>query len=199
MRPEVERGVESHPSLEEVVAAIDGRLTPPEKALLDSHLAQCAACRAEYVEVSLLAQSAPPVAAARRRWLPAASLVAAASVLLAVILPLSRHPSRESRPTDQRAPTRESVVVIVDPPPAAAIPRDSLRFTWRAAAAATYRVIITDSTGTELYSRATSDTTLALPPSVVLQAGARYFWLVDELRADGTSLSSPASSFSILP
>jgi hypothetical protein len=33
----------------------------------------------------------------------------------------------------------------------------------------------------------------------VLQAGARYFWFVDELRADGTSVSSQASGFSIRP
>ena len=74
-----------------------------------------------------------------------------------------------------------------------------MRFTWRGAAAARYRVIITDSAGAELYSSATSDTTLVLPPSVALDPGARYFWFVDELRADGSSFSSRASSFSIRP
>ena len=191
--------MESHLSLDEIVAAIDGRLTPAERTVIDSHLAECATCRAEYVQVTVLAQSAPPIAATRRRWLPIAAFAAAAAAVFAVALPLSRHPLRESRPTDQRAVASESIVPTVSPLPTAIVPRDSMRFTWRGAAAARYRVIITDSAGAELYSSATSDTTLVLPPSVALDPGARYFWFVDELRADGSSFSSRASSFSIRP
>jgi putative zinc finger protein len=199
IRREGGRTVESHLTMEQVVAAIDGRVNPAERSVIDAHLAGCARCRAEYVQVSLLAKSAPPIVGPRRRWLPTAGLTTAAAIILAVALPLGRHQRSALQPASQRAAANESVVEIVEPAPTAAVSRDSLRFTWHAASGPTYRLIVTDSTGAELYSRPTPDTTLVLPSTVALHPGAPYFWFVDELRADGSAISSPASSFSIRP
>lgn len=191
--------MERHLSAAEIAAAIDGRLPPAERSAIDSHLATCAACRAEFVDASAITQSAPPIVVRRRRWAPTAGLIAAAAIVFVVALPLSRGSHPDARPLDQRAASNPSAVPLVSPASAVGVPRGSLRFTWRGAAASTYRLIVTDSSGAEVYSRTTSDTTLAPPASLSLVPGARYFWFVDELRPDGSSVSSQASSFSVLP
>ena len=77
------------------------------------------------------------------------------------------------------------------------MPADSLRFVWQRQPAASYRLFVADSTGRSVFSMVRTDTTAALPPTVHLVPGARYFWEVDAIRADGTSLSSTHRAFTV--
>jgi hypothetical protein len=69
-------------------------------------------------------------------------------------------------------------------------------FTWRAVeGAGTYRITITDSAGTPVFTATTTDTSIVPPSSQPLAHGGSYLWYVDALRNDGTTWSTGVQSF----
>jgi hypothetical protein len=194
-----DRTVRSHLSADDVAAFVDGRLSADERSSVEAHLAVCADCRAEVVAISALVESIPGRARPRARWpIIGGVIAAAAAVLLFMMLPGTRDASRRTTRLEERSPSRATKgIEIISPSPAAQVARDSLRFTWRRNDSSSYRLFLTDSAGEQRYTTSTSDTTLVLPPTVGLMAGALYFWYVDGLRSDGTSVSSPPTAFSI--
>lgn len=191
--------VNAHLSVADVAAVVDGPLSPEERAAVESHLAVCAECRDEVVTAMHLVETAPqPVSPRRRRWAPFVGLAAAAAVLI-VALPLARSRNTRVAAPEQRAAAPSASIVTVSPRPAARVAADSLGFVWHADSASTYRLTVTDSAGAEVYSVTTGDTSVRLPPTVRLAPGASYFWFVDALRPDGSSISSHSTAFSLRP
>jgi hypothetical protein len=64
---------------------------------------------------------------------------------------------------------------------------------------ATYRVTVTDTTGATRWTTETPDTAVTLPASARLEPGARYYFYVDALRADGWSVQSGPRTFTTAP
>jgi hypothetical protein len=189
--------VDSHLSTDDVAAAVDGRLPPGRRASIEAHLAICAACRAEVASVSAMVDSAP-APTRRSRWPALASLVAVAAAMLLVLGPVTRRGvDRRVSPADQRGTPSSTEIAVISPTSAGEIDRDSVRFSWHRDEASTYRLFLTDSAGALLFNESTSDTVLGIPASVRLTPGAHYFWYVDALRPDGSSISSPSTSFKI--
>src|SRR6266550_1866075 len=99
----------THMTTDDAAAYVDGRLSAAERAAIDSHLAQCAECRLEIVDVTRLVRVAPQ----RRRWIVLAPLAAAAAMLILFISPLRPPDSqgallREPAVTTTVAPTLSS-------------------------------------------------------------------------------------------
>ena len=99
----------------------------------------------------------------------------------------------------QRAPaTSAATIETTRPTNGGRIPIDSVTFGWRPVPGAmTYHLFVTDSRGAPVYNRTTSDTMVGPITDAHLSRGSRYFWYVDALRNDGSSVTSRPIGFFI--
>jgi putative zinc finger protein len=186
---------------DDVLAAyLDGALPAAERRIADDHLAECAACRDELVDISKLIADRGRV----RRWprlAASVAAVAAAAIAFAVVGPW-RAVSGPS--TDSGDRMRESTlvdggnrreVVIVTPAEGDTVRPGTVRFTWHSLTSnATYLLKVADETSVR-WKKDTADTTVALPDSVQLERGRSYTWWVDALTADGRVATTGVRQF----
>jgi hypothetical protein len=160
---------------------LDRDLTPDERRRVEIHIDHCAVCRAELVAVSRITQ--PDSAQGRpatnpRWWIPAA---AAAAVVALAIPSLTRTPPAPSSPATTRriadGDGRSHLTIVA--PTDSIVASDRLVFSWRSGKADGYRFFLLTESGAPVWSADTSDTTITLPDSVVLQPGRAYFWRVE--------------------
>jgi len=162
-----------HPSLAELAAYLDGALPMEARRQLETHAAGCPTCRAEMTAAVHILRKAP----GRRGRTFALPLGVAAAAALVVLLVHS--PEHASQPS----PRREAAVTAM-PAPIALAPRGEVKaatvLLWSSVPRATrYRVLVADQGGDAVLRAETADTTLAIPDSVSLQAGASYVWKVE--------------------
>ncbi|HMC53894.1 MAG TPA: zf-HC2 domain-containing protein [Gemmatimonadaceae bacterium] len=182
-----------HLTAELVAAYVDGALDGRDRGEVEAHLVACDDCRSEMRAAARLVDDAPSGASPRlRKW----AYVAAGVAAIAVALPMvsSRRPSRIS-PERRPASEERSTVRTISPRTEARATR--VTFIWARDVDATYQLTLADSSGSLLWSVRTADTVAVVPESIHLAAGARYFWYVDALRKDGTSLGSGQTEFRI--
>lgn len=183
----LERRLETAECLEEQAIAdfVEGRLGAEARAPVVAHLLTCARCRAVAQATSrLLADPAvareipragPPAAERRwRHWSLPLGVAAAAAVLLLV------WPSTNDTGSTPglREPTDTGTV------PVGIAPRGSVarvdRLVWSSVPRAErYRLRLYDNEGAVLWTAETTDTSVALPDSVVLAPRVTYFWKVE--------------------
>ncbi len=187
--------MEAHLTVDDVAAMVDGRVPASRRAHMEAHLAICAECRAELAESSAIVGSVPSSSRVPMRW---ASLAAAAAVLI-VVVPLLRIANTRPPLSNERADTGGvSNVTVLAPAGDVIVAHDSLQFIWHAVpGAATYRLVVSDSAGAPVLTRTTTDTTITPGSGARLAGDARYFWYVDALRADASSITSAQVGFSI--
>lgn len=179
-----------------VAAWVDGQLAGEERAQVEIHLAVCAECRREVAEVEDLLARAP---SGRRRLPTPLQLAAAAAVLLAIGLPVSRGwQDRQVPPAADRtqaaAITRLNAIAPMGEFPSGTAPV----FQWNAAdPGSRFRVTLVDEQGATLWAAETGDTVATLPAEVLLVPGQTYFWYVDALGSDGRTLTSGAHRFTV--
>jgi anti-sigma factor RsiW len=169
----------------ELAAYVDRRLGPADRERVEGHLAGCADCRREVLEVrGLLRHAARP-----RRLLLGAGLLAAAAALLLMVRPANLDPVRDGGSTPALTaygPTGDAALA-------------SLRFVWGAAPdVATYRLTVSGTDGAAVWSGSVADTATALPDSVILRADRRYFWVADALLHDGSTRSTGMHQFRLV-
>jgi len=179
-----------------VAAYIARRLDTEERAAAEAHLAVCEECRREVVEVSGLLLK-------RRRTaqlLPTAGIAAAAVLAMLAGVSLIGGPTTSGSTQAVRAPLPPAHALI----PVRPAPNDSLSageeilFVWSAAeVGSTYRLTVLDETGDPVWSAETSDTVAVLPARAGPDAPGTYFWFVDALASDGSTLTSGARRFSL--
>lgn len=186
-----------HLSVATVAAFVDGTLDAGVRADAERHLAECAVCRGEIAEVADLAAELP-VVPRRRSWGLAAGGLAAAGIIGLLFLSPQSTPNTSSAERTAR-PTAATLEIVQPPSTGSGALRDG-HIVWRAVEPrATYRVTVTDTTGATRFTAETPDTTMVLPMSTRLEAGARYYLYVDALRADGWSLQSGPRMFTTTP
>lgn len=182
-----------------VASYLEDRLDAEVRSEVEVHLATCVDCRQEVVEVGRLLEK-------RRRTrlvVPAAGVAAAAIVALAVGLTIIGDRGQPDAGDAIRAPAGSGSptvgISVVQPAPDQVLASDeAVRFIWNSSApGSVFRVTLLDETGASLWSAESSDTVLALPSDVHLAPGARYFWFVDALGADGSAVTSGARRFSV--
>jgi hypothetical protein len=103
--------------------------------------------------------------------------------------------SRERAPADSR-----SSIATVLPTNDARVARADLRFVWRLESRSTgYHVTVIDANGARVWEADVADTSVAPPPTARLRTGARYYWRVETVRADGTTAQSSTPAFQLTP
>lgn len=170
-----------------VAGYIERRLPDEDRALVEAHLAECAACRLEAREVTTFLRGGSP----RRRWVPAsvAALTAAAAVVALIVVGLPGNPpGTGDDPFRAGADHRDEAVptfAALAPAEGRSASPDTLLFAWSSAAPdAHYRLTLTDDTGEIVWEQETADTTLVLPGDVRLRPGGSYLWYVDAVLPD---------------
>jgi len=173
---------EGHVNEFEMAAYVDRRLGPADRERVEGHLAECADCRSEMLEVrGFLRQAARP-----RRLFVGASLLAAAAALVLIVRPATIDVVRGG--------DTESTLIAYGPTGEA--PLTSLRFVWGAVpGVASYRLTISGADGAPVWSGSVADTAWALPDSVTLRADLRYLWVADALLDDGSTRSTGLHEF----
>jgi hypothetical protein len=166
---------DDHLPADEIAAYVDGALAGDERSRVEAHLAECADCRAEVLDVSRIVRTAPDArrTAPRRVWIPA--VAAAALVLLWV------GPRALRAPTDEVHRDGPTTTAITPRPVAPVGTVASARtLVWSTVPGADrYRVTLFDADGRVLYETQGADTSAALPDSTVLAPGRTYLWKVE--------------------
>jgi len=187
--------VESHLSADDMAAMIDGRLPANRRDAVETHLADCYECRSELAAASVVVDSVPARARVSRWWISGA---AAAALILAAVPVLQRVRTDSSAASERADGASSASIIAIAPTTGMRVATDSVVFTWRAVpGVATYQLFVTDSVGSPVYRLNTTDTTVAPSNEAQLRDGSRYYWYVDALRADGSSITSTPISFSI--
>jgi predicted anti-sigma-YlaC factor YlaD len=192
-------GSAPHLTSEELAAYLDSRLEATPRARIERHLADCAECRTELVEARSLLDSAN-IRSARSRSVRAphpAAWLAAAGIVAIAFLPLVRQVVRSRDVSSSERATRPAQAAIeVVSPPNQRVDVAAAVFAWRpVAGASTYRLTVTDSSGTPLLTVVTSDT-VHIGSDIALHRGGSYLWYVDGLTSDGRAITSGIQSFS---
>jgi hypothetical protein len=186
-------------SPEEMAAFIDDRLSGEERASVEARLARSPDLRAELIAATRIAAAVEASTPRRSSAWKATGLLAAAvaAVVIVAVIPNANRGYRPSAaPAERRVEAEDGGRVdLLAPVDAGAVPFASANFMWRSEGDASYRVTITDDTGATIWTTLTTDTTAALPASVRLRAGNHYYWYVDALRIDGSSITSGPRSF----
>jgi hypothetical protein len=168
--------LERHLEPDEVAAYTDNALSAEARAEVQAHLAACAECRAEVLEVSRIVETVPAAWRIRRRaWIPAAAAAAAALVLI-----WPRPAETPVTPVHRE----EAVTTTIAPRPL--LPTGSVdslsRLVWTSVPYADrYHVRLFDGAGSVIWERETADTVGVIPASVSVRAGVPYFWKVEAL------------------
>lgn len=188
--------IENDPlSPDDVAAFLDGRLEGDALERVQARLADDPSARQEIIKARRIASSVPAAGLQRRRWLPAAGLLAAAAAIAVVVL----QPGDASRSPAGVASERRGVadepdrVEVVTPAPGDDLSSDVAAFAWRPIEGATYRIVVSDEAGRTLLQENTTDTALSIPGS--LRKAGRYYFKVDAQSPDGSSVTSGVREF----
>lgn len=182
-------------SADDIAAFLDGRLEGEALERVQARLADDPVARQEIIKAGRIASSVPAAKVPRRRWLPAAGLVAAAAAVAIVLL----QPSDAYRAPATVASERRGVadqpdlVELILPAQNDAVDARVTAFAWRPIEGATYRIVVSDSSGRTLLQQSTTDTALSIPES--LRKAGRYYWSVDAQVPDGSSVTSGIREF----
>ena len=186
-------------SPEEMAGYIDGRLSGEERATVEARLARSPDLRAELVEATRISASAEAVRPRRSSAWKATGILlfAAAAVIAVIVVPKgNRNLRRSAAPAERRIEAEDGGrVSLLTPIDAGTLPSASANFIWRSEGDASYRITVADATGGTVWTALTKDTMATVPPTVQLRPGKTYYWYVDALRSDGSSISSGPRSF----
>ena len=187
-----------------VAAFLDGRLYGRARDTLVTHLAECAECRREVVELQQALGTNGQSTQARRSSRPGIVMAIAAVLLVSIILPQLRtvqtadalDEDRVRTGTPSIAANRAALIAMLQPGDGATVSNSDAVFLWSSSGRdATYQLTIQDSVGNTVWSSAGADTSAVLADSVRLRAGSYYFWSVQARRADGYSTRSVTQTF----
>jgi hypothetical protein len=183
----------------QIAAFIDRSMPRADRAEAELHLSGCDRCREELAACAQISANVPSQSRRHVPWRFAGVAAAAAAVLVALVVrpTVSRDERGSSR--ERTSSTETSRIATLRPAPDAGISRSMLSFAWRADEHSTgYRVIITSDKGEPVWTADVDSTRITPPDSVDLGIGARYFWRVETLHADGSAAQSPTNAFHIV-
>ena len=183
----------AHLTAEDVAAFLDRHQTAAERAAVEAHLADCRLCRDEVTSVRRLVRPGPTV---RRVLIPAGLAAAAAVVFIALTLGRGPEPTADRVRSQTTSVEAGGSIVTRLPADGDTISPVKPAMVWSAIAGEpTYRFTLTDASGQPLWTSTTTDTSVTVPPQVILQSRQTYFWYVDAQRANGRAASTGVRRF----
>jgi hypothetical protein len=163
-----------HPEAGRIAAYVDSTLDPTLRPELEAHLADCALCRLEVVEVSRLVRSVP----GRPSWQIIGPVAAAAALLIAVGL-WQLIPDQASTGPVLREPAITTAPAPMPVAPVGQVARVA-SISWTSVPGADrYRLTLFDVGGEVVWETEGADTASILPAAVRLEQGESYFWKVE--------------------
>ncbi|HUQ21265.1 MAG TPA: hypothetical protein VM099_16755 [Gemmatimonadaceae bacterium] len=184
-------------SPDQVAAYLEGRLSGDELARVEQQLADNPSARRELISTSRILATAPKRSSRVRPFTLGATLIAA-SALLAVSINVRQKPLQPDSVVSSERPGAVDEATRVDllsPVENARIGGTDLRLAWHAVEGATYRVVVSDSTGNTLLQKTTTDTVIGVPQTILTKGTHIYYWSVDALAPDGSSMTSGVREF----
>lgn len=183
---------------EQLAAFIDGRLGSEERARVESRLAADPEARAEMIAASRLAAQAeerPPLR--KTAWKSLGFAAAAAAVLAVLVLPGDRPWTRTADLATERRSTIEDGgrITLLSPSETQPVSPGPVAFAWRSESNASYRLTLADSSGSTIWTTSTAAAEATLPDSIRLSGASRYYWYVDAMLLDGSSITSGPRAF----
>lgn len=183
-----------HLESSEVAAYVDRALAPAQRERVEAHLADCAECRREVIDVSRVGN----IARRRSSWIMFAPAAAAAAIVILLLARSGETPPGGGPVLRDGGGGSRSGVVLVAPAEDGRVREHSVTFIWRSAGAGvSYRLTLTNEQGDVVWSTTGSDTTTQLPAAVGLKTGSQYHWYVDGLLRDGSSIASAVQQFTV--
>jgi hypothetical protein len=89
-------------------------------------------------------------------------------------------------------------IAVVGPRDGAVVELDDLELVWQPIdGRPLYRVTVTDSDGSPVFTTTTEQTRSAIPNVAQLEVGSSYFWYVDAIQEDGRSASTGVRRFTV--
>jgi Putative zinc-finger len=174
----------------QIAAYIDRGLSRAERDEVEAHLAECAECRRHVSDTDALVQRVR----GPKRLVIGGALVAAAAAVIIVAVPSFRRSDGTLENPLYRDVAASSSLIAYGPTGESRV--GSLRFVWSPAQGAmSYRLTVSRADGATVWTQSSRDTVAALPTSVTLHVGDRYFWVSDALLADGGSRSTGLREF----
>lgn len=187
-------------SASDLAAYLDGRLEGKDLERVEIFLAEHPEARAELVAAARILATAPESRApSTRRWVNWSFIAAAAAAIALVVLPLRDRPPQPTRvSTERRANVADGALLkTVSPEDGAMVQHAGVSFKWAGIPGNSYQLTVTDAEGRVMWKTTTSDTTAGLPASIGLSGPATYFWNVDALAADGSSITTGVHEFKV--
>lgn len=182
-------------SADEIAAFLDGRLEGEELERVQARLADDPLARQEIIKAGRIISSAPARQEKKPRWIPAIGVLAAAAAI-AVVFVQPDNLNRESRrvASERRGTADEpDRVDLLMPAESESLSVAVSQFAWRPIEGATYRIVVSDAAGRTVLQENTTDTLLRIPGA--LRKAGRYYWSVDALAPDGSSVTSGIHEF----
>lgn len=184
---------DNHLESSEVAAYLDRMLPAEKRERVEAHLADCANCRREIIDVSRVRN-----AGRRARWMVFAPAAAAAAIVVLILARSAETPAGGGPVLRDGGDESRANVVLVQPSEDGPVRERPITFVWRSAGAGvSYRLTLTNERGDVVWSTPASDTTTQLSATVRLTPGSPYHWYVDGLLPDGTSIASPVQQFTV--
>ncbi len=166
-----------------VAAYVERRLARAERAAAEAHLAQCAACRMEIIEVSRLLPA--------RTRVPRFAVPLTAAALLATALIVADGHLQGGAPVLRSAGSESGIVITA--PLDQQVVSQSPELAWHHVPnTGQYRVTITNNAGDIVSEKLSVDTTLVLS---ALAGGTTFHWYVTAILRNGAAASSSVRTF----
>jgi anti-sigma factor RsiW len=188
-----------NPSPEELAAFIDGRLSNEDRARLEAYFSSNASARKELIDASRIVATLPTSERRNTRWIPFAGIAAAAAIVVLLVRPADHARLPGVAASGQRGVGAQSqTIALVSPSVGESVANAGLRgFVWRSLDGATYRLIVSDASGKTLLQQNTADTIVAMPLAIADNTPGTYYWSVDALESDGSSVTSGVRAFTL--
>lgn len=184
-----------HLSAQQLAAYVSRSLSPEEREAAIEHLAGCAPCRDE----ALTGARGLRTERTRKAWRVAAPVVVVAALAVVGLVYGPGVPAGSGEPVVRDGATEGPAFAIGVHAPGSTAQAEGIEFTWQSMGPQVrYRFSLTRSDGSEIWSGGTTDTSLTIPPDVLLSEGQTYFWLVDALLLDGRSVTTDVQQLMIV-
>lgn len=180
-------------------AFLDGALRTAELSRVEAHLAACAQCRQEAIQVGRLTESDAGNGKRRRRLAYWAVPTAAAAGIAALLLfgPRAQDVAGPETPILRTDDAGARAIEVVSPA-SSGTSADSVVFAWRQVeSGVVYSLTLMDDEGEVLWKETVEDTAVTLPAQVELRPGDRYYWHVDALLALARTATSGVQELTI--
>lgn len=184
----------AHPAPERIADLVQGKAREPDRLELLDHVMQCAQCRSELDLLRTASEGARAADTARfpMRW----TMFAAAAVLLIGVTAIALLQTRPAATADVYRGRRPAMALVQ--PSAGETVGQPVHLAWHGITEArNYHVELLSARGDMIAAWNTSDSTLAIPDSIRLDASQSYDVWIRATLADRTEVSSPIVRFSV--